>query len=137
MLKKEFKALYRVYIEDTDAGGIVYYVNYLKFLERARTDWLASGGFKQSKLFNFGVMFVIKSLSVEYISSAVLDDNLIVNVVIKRLNKTSLELTQDIVRKDDSRILLTSRCTLVYLDFETRKPIRFSKELYTFFLKSS
>jgi tol-pal system-associated acyl-CoA thioesterase len=64
----------RVYIEDTDAGGIVYYVNYLKFMERARTELMRSLGFGKNRIFNDGVMFVVRDVQIKYLGSAVLDD---------------------------------------------------------------
>jgi len=72
----QFMLPVRVYIEDTDAGGIVYYVNYLKFMERARTEFMRMLGFGKEGIFNDGMMFVVRDVKIRYLSSAVLDDEL-------------------------------------------------------------
>jgi len=92
----EFSAEFRVYIEDTDAGGIVYYANYLKFFERARTEWLRNLGFEQSQLQLENILFVVKSLQVDYQSSAKLDDLIEVTVGIKKITKVAIELQQSV-----------------------------------------
>ena len=92
----EFSAEFRVYIEDTDAGGIVYYANYLKFFERARTEWLRNLGFEQSQLQLENILFVVKSLQVDYQSSAKLDDLIEVTVGIKKISKVAIELQQSV-----------------------------------------
>ena len=76
MPNKEFLLPVRVYIEDTDAGGIVYYVNYLKFMERSRTEFLRSLGYGKTSVLDDGLLFVVHSLSVDYQKSAKLDDEL-------------------------------------------------------------
>jgi len=92
----EFSAEFRVYIEDTDAGGIVYYANYLKFFERARTEWLRNLGFEQSQLQLENILFVVKSLQVDYQASAKLDDLIEVTVGIKKISKVAIELQQSV-----------------------------------------
>ena len=92
----EFSAEFRVYIEDTDAGGIVYYANYLKFFERARTEWLRNLGFEQSQLQLENILFVVKSLQVDYQASAKLDDLIEVTVDIKKISKVAIELQQNV-----------------------------------------
>jgi acyl-CoA thioesterase FadM len=77
----EFSCDLRVYIEDTDAGGIVYYVNYLKFMERARTEFMRSLGFGKDYIFNHDLMFVVRDVAVEYRRPAQLDDELQATVV--------------------------------------------------------
>lgn len=86
----------RVYYEDTDAGGIVFYANYLKFFERARTEWLRAAGIGQLALSDGdGVMFVVKSTSVDYQAPAKLDDELKLTVVVQRLGRASVEFLQE------------------------------------------
>ena len=92
----EFSAEFRVYIEDTDAGGIVYYANYLKFFERARTEWLRDLGFEQSQLQLENILLVVKSLQVDYQASAKLDDLIEVTVEIKKISKVAIELQQSV-----------------------------------------
>ena len=87
---------YGVYYEDTDAGGVVYYANYLKFLERARTDFLKSLGVLQSNLLKENIFFVVKKCNVEYISSSKLDDELKVSCVVLRLGRAGVEFLQEV-----------------------------------------
>jgi acyl-CoA thioester hydrolase len=85
----------RVYYEDTDAGGVVFYANYLKFFERARTEWLRHAGIEQHALTQSdSVMFVVKSTAIDYIAPAKLDDELKLTVVVQRFGKASVEFVQ-------------------------------------------
>lgn len=85
----------RVYYEDTDAGGVVFYANYLKFFERARTEWLRRAGVAQQALAaQDGVMFVVKSTSIDYHAPAKLDDELKLTVTVQRLGRVSVEFFQ-------------------------------------------
>ena len=78
----------RVYYEDTDTGGVVFYANYLKFFERARTEWLRSGGIEQSALAEaFGIMFVVMRTAVDYHAPAKLDNELKLTVVVETLGR--------------------------------------------------
>jgi len=96
----------RVYYEDTDAGGIVYYANYLKFFERARTEWLRSLGIRQQELLDQeGVAFVVRSASVEYIAAARLDDELSLTLTVEKLGRASIQFAQQALRGD---VLLSS-----------------------------
>lgn len=90
----------RVYFEDTDAGGIVYYVNYLKFMERARTELVRSLGFDQSALQGENIIFVVHSVAVRYHAPARLDDELVVGVDVLELKRASVRFRQQIVRAD-------------------------------------
>ena len=91
----------RVYYEDTDAGGIVFYANYLKFFERARTEWLRSGGIDQSRLATSdNLMFVVMHTAVDYHSPAKLDNELKLSVVVERLGRASVEFVQQAWRVD-------------------------------------
>ena len=85
----------RVYYEDTDAGGIVYYANYLKFFERARTEWLRALEVGQQQLASErGIMFVVRSAKIDYAAPAKLDDELRLTVAISKLGRASLTFTQ-------------------------------------------
>ncbi|WAW10727.1 tol-pal system-associated acyl-CoA thioesterase [Oxalobacter vibrioformis] len=85
----------RVYIEDTDMGGVVFYANYLKFFERARTEWLRSLGVSQQMLMDeYSQIFVVGRLSVDYIKSARLDDALRITVEVERMGKASVHFSQ-------------------------------------------
>jgi acyl-CoA thioester hydrolase len=94
----------RVYYEDTDAGGIVFYANYLKFFERARTEWLRAAGISQQLLTQtHGAIFVVKSTAVDYHAPAQLDDELKVSVVVRRLGRASIQFTQEVWRIDQGQ----------------------------------
>lgn len=92
----------RVYIEDTDAGGIVYYANYLKFCERARSEWLRSLGFDQHGLMQEGIRFVVRDLSIRYRRPAVLDDEIIATVTVAELTRAGMTLNQTVVRRSET-----------------------------------
>lgn len=91
----------RVYWEDTDAGGVVYHASYLRFLERARTEWLRSAGFAQDAMRQeVGVVFVVRAMQLEFLRPARLDDELIVEVAMDAARRASLLLRQAIRRSD-------------------------------------
>jgi len=94
-MNDEFEFALRVYWEDTDAGGVVFYANYLKFFERARTEWLRALGFEQERLrTELGAMFVVSATGVRYLSPARLDDQLRVTVKPLKLGRVSMDLVQ-------------------------------------------
>lgn len=94
----------RVYIEDTDAGGIVYYANYLKFFERARSEWLRALGFNQQVLMAQGARFVVRDLNIRYRKPAMLDEEIVVTVEVSALTKAGMTLNQRVFRWSDSDI---------------------------------
>ncbi len=87
---------YKIYYEDTDAGGVVYYANYLKFLERARTDLLTQGGISQVNISRSGVLFAVQHCNIKYISSAKLEDTISVTCSVNKLRGASVEFLQTI-----------------------------------------
>jgi len=92
----------RVYWEDTDAGGVVYYANYLKFLERARTEWLSALGLEQDHLAQeAGVVFVVRRVEADYLKPARFNDRLTVHSELTELNRASLLMTQQITRGEE------------------------------------
>jgi tol-pal system-associated acyl-CoA thioesterase len=104
----------RVYWEDTDAGGVVYYANYLKFCERARTEWLRGLGIDQQALAQTErLMFVVSTAQVRYVSPARLDDALLVGVDFGTRGAASLEFVQQVRRDDPARTLLAEARVLV------------------------
>jgi acyl-CoA thioester hydrolase len=95
----------RVYYEDTDTGGIVFYANYLKFFERARTEWLRSGGIDQSVLAQTeGIMFVVMRTAVDYHVPATLDNELNLSVTVERRGRASVEFLHEAWRLDPAAI---------------------------------
>ena len=109
----------RVYYEDTDAGGIVYYSNYLKYTERCRTELLRKIGITQTELSKqHNIKFIVHSLSIRYINPAFLDNLLTVETTICALKKASIEFSQRIFRKDvNTKIdIIESKCKIVSID---------------------
>lgn len=96
----EFHTPVRVYIEDTDGGGIVYYVNYLKFMERARTEFLRSLGFGHHLTSDEDVMFVVRGADIRYLQPARMDDALTVTAQVQSLGRASLVFSQEVRRSD-------------------------------------
>jgi acyl-CoA thioester hydrolase len=97
----DFSWTIRVYYEDTDAGGVVFYANYLKFFERARTEWLRAMGVGQHALAaDEQVIFIVKSTTVDYLAPAQLDDTLRISVTVARLGRASVSFTQQAWRMD-------------------------------------
>ncbi len=96
-----FRWTLRIYYEDTDAGGIVYYANYLKYFERARTEWLRHAGINQADMAGqHQVMFVVKSTSIDYHLPAQLDDELVIITGIEKMGRASLVFVQQAWRRD-------------------------------------
>ena len=111
----------RVYYEDTDAAGVVYYANYLKFCERARTEWLRALGFEQQSLRDErGTVFVVRSVSADYLASAVLDDALTVETHVAEIGRAKLVFAQKILRGED--VLFESKVGVVCVDWSKKKP---------------
>lgn len=121
----------RVYWEDTDAGGVVYYANYLKFLERARSEWLRALGFEQPELLGrHGGMFVVKRVEADYLSPARFNDSLNVEATLVEQNKASLMMAQRILRED--AVLMAARVMLVWVKENSFKPARIPAEILEF-----
>jgi len=98
-----FKWPVRVYYEDTDLGGVVYYANYLKFMERARTEWLRALGFEQTALArDHGVVFVVSSLAIDYLKPAAFNDELTVTVELESLGAAQIVVKQTVARAGQS-----------------------------------
>jgi acyl-CoA thioester hydrolase len=113
----------RVYWEDTDAGGIVYYANYLRYLERARTEWLRSFGFSQGTLAqDGGIVFAVVSLNIEYRRPARLDDELTISCAPRTEGSASVHFAQRVIRQDE--LLIEADVRVACLDARTLKPKR-------------
>jgi 4-hydroxybenzoyl-CoA thioesterase len=112
----------RVYYEDTDAGGIVYYVNYLKFMERARTERLRDLGYAQSALVGENLLFVVHSAEARYHAPARLDDELLVSCEVIELNRASLRFRQRIRRVADEALLCEGQFLVACVRADSLKP---------------
>jgi acyl-CoA thioester hydrolase len=109
----EFKSRFKVYYEDTDSGGVVYYANYLKFLERARTDAISSLDFSNNKLIEkFGIFIIVKSCNLNFLRPAKLEDNLDIISKVMEVKNVSIKMKQNIFVNDsmivEAEILLAS-----------------------------
>jgi len=115
----------RVYWEDTDGGGIVYYANYLRFLERARTEWLRSLGQSQQELARTpGILFAVAGLSIEYRRPARLDDELLITCEPRGERAASMRFLQRIERVPGGELLVEADVRVVCLDARTLRPKR-------------
>ncbi len=113
----------RVYWEDTDAGGVVYYANYLKFMERARSEWLRACGFEQDVLRDeAGVVFVVRRVEIDYLSPARFNDQLDVSVSLHETGRASLSVRQELMR--GSTCLARAEVTLACVDAVRFKPVK-------------
>jgi len=112
----------RVYYEDTDAGGIVYYANYLKFVERARTEWLRELGINQVKFLEQNIGFVVRKVEMDNIASAKLDDLLSVTSTIVALKRASLVFHQEITNQAQ-QVICRATVRIACVNFQTVKPM--------------
>jgi len=118
----------KVYYEDTDAGGVVYYANYLNFLERARTEALVSLGFSNKKIKDeFGALIIVKSCTIDYKKSAYLEDELSIRSFVKSITKTSFFMNQFVSRGED--VIVEAKVHLVFVNNKS-KPMRIPRSLF-------
>ena len=121
-MHENFYHTVKVYYEDTDAGGIVYYANYLKYLERARTEALTTIGLSNLQIKEkFGALIIVKSCNIEFKKSAYLEDNLNIRSFIKSVTKTSFVMNQ-FISKDDN-IIVEAQVHLVFVN-DKSKPVK-------------
>jgi len=120
IVKGEFIWPVRVYYEDTDSGGVVYYANYLKFMERARTEWLRSLGYEQNRLIDEGLIFAVRRAEVDYLKPARFNDMLQIKSRIFDCRRASIEFAQSVCREEE--VLCHGRIRIASLDVETFKP---------------
>jgi acyl-CoA thioester hydrolase len=127
-MHENFNHKVKVYYEDTDSGGVVYYANYLKFLERARTEALASLGFSNKKIKDkFGALIIVKSCNIDYKKSAHLEDELSIRSFVKSITKTSFIMYQFISKKED--LIVEAKVCLVFVN-DKGKPIKIPDTLF-------
>ena len=123
----EFSLPIRVYIEDTDAGGIVYYVNYLKYFERARTEFMRTLGMDRPAISDNGWMFVVSKVSLNYRQPARLDDALSVTLVAQRVGAATIDFAQTVRR--DRTLLVEGSLQIACVDRDTGRPRRLDGDL--------
>jgi acyl-CoA thioester hydrolase len=126
---KDFIWPVRVYYEDTDAGGVVFYANYLKFFERARTEMLRAIGYEQDQLLTVeGIIFVVRFVQVDYLSPARFNEQLQVSAKVSLAKKASFTFQQDITRGDD--VLCKGSVRIACLDAKTMRPRAIPETLF-------
>ena len=127
-MHKNFFHNLKVYYEDTDAGGVVYYANYLKFLERARTEALVTLGFNNRKIKkDFGALIIVKSCNIDYKISAHLEDELSIRSFVKSITRTSFFMNQFVSRGED--LIAEAKVHLVFVSKEG-KPMKIPDSLF-------
>jgi len=119
----------RVYYEDTDAGGVVFYANYLKFMERARTEWLRDLGFEQDQLMqDHGIVFAVTHVHMDFLKPAKFNDLLNVSVQLLQLGRASIVVHQEIYRENE--LLNRADIKLACVDKDTFTPQRIPESIY-------
>ena len=130
-MHKSFTHKVKVYYEDTDAGGVVYYANYLKYLERARTEALSTIGLSNRKIKNdYGSLIIVKSCNIEYKKSAYLEDDLQIKSFIESTSKTSFLMNQSIFK--DEELIVEAKIRLVFIN-EKFKPVKIPEKILSDF----
>jgi acyl-CoA thioester hydrolase len=128
MVNSEFSWPVRVYYEDTDAGGIVYNANYLKFLERARTEWLRQLGIEQDHLLQLDVAFVVRHIDIEFRNAARFNQLLTVSCRVAQLKRASMMFTQEIV-DEQNRIIVSAEVIIACVRVSVMKPIAIPEDV--------
>lgn len=123
-----FTQIVRVYIEDTDAGGIVYYVNYLKFMERARTEFMRALGYGKTAIFSDDKMFVVHSANVKYLGAARLDDELEVTARPLKVARSNIVFEQSVLRGGE--LLCQGEIRIACVDRESNRPCAMPDTMY-------
>lgn len=127
MMSNNFNWPVRIYIEDTDVGGVVYHASYLKFMERARTEYLRHLGFGKTFIFNAQLLFVVHSLSIRYIKPVKLDDVLQVATRVVNVGKTSVVWKQQMLR--DNQLVCDADVVIACVDPRLMKPRRIPDDM--------
>ena len=127
-MSKQFIYKVKIYYEDTDSGGVVYYANYLKYLERARSEAIYSLGLTNTKLIkDYGTIIIVKSCNIEYKKPASLEDELTIRSFVKSITKTSFFMNQIITKGDDT--IVEAQVHLVFVN-DLGKPVKIPDEIY-------
>tara|TARA_R110002096_G_scaffold125470_6_gene271045 strand:- start:194 stop:622 length:429 start_codon:yes stop_codon:yes gene_type:complete len=130
---KPFHWPVRVYYEDTDAGGVVFYANYLRFLERARTEWLRSSGFEQDQLRSeYGIVFAVREVGIKYLKPARFNEQLSVSVENIQLKQASMAMQQSVYKidTDKNELIVKATVNVVCLHSEQFSPSPIPKPIY-------
>lgn len=123
----------RVYYEDTDAGGVVFYANYLRYLERARTEWLRSHGFEQDELrTDYGIVFAVRAVDIKYLKPARFNEQLTVSVEKIQLKQASMAMQQSVFKldADKNELIVKATVNVVCLHSEKFSPSPIPKPIF-------
>jgi 4-hydroxybenzoyl-CoA thioesterase/acyl-CoA thioester hydrolase len=120
----------RIYIEDTDAGGIVYYVNYLKYMERSRTELLRSMGFGKAAVLDDGLLLVVRHADIDYLAAARLDDEIVATVKVQKVARTYVVFYQEIRRSNQLLCKALVKIACVHTHNDSMKPSRMPVAVY-------
>lgn len=121
----EFRWPLRVYYEDTDSGGVIYHAGYLRFMERARTEWLRSLGLNQQRLRDEeGLVFIVTAMEIEFLSPGRLDDELEATVRLTQTRPASMAMEQRVLRVSDQLLLCTARVRAACVELDGFRPRR-------------
>ena len=130
---KSYSLPIRIYYEDTDAGGVVYHSNYLNFFERARTEWLRELGYEQDDLRREeNIVFVVRNVDISYLKPALFNDQVIATAEIKKLGRSSMEVSQRILRDNDAdkiEVLATGTVIIVCVNATLFKPVKIPESI--------
>ncbi|WP_020558935.1 tol-pal system-associated acyl-CoA thioesterase [Thiofilum flexile] len=133
VVSNHFSLPIRIYYEDTDAGGVVYHAGYIRFMERARTEWLRQLGFEQHYLMNaLNIAFAVRSLSIEYLKPAKFDDQIEVTARVKHLGRASIEFEQTVTRRNlttEAELLITASVKVVCVQLDKFKSTAIPHEI--------
>jgi len=119
----------RVYLEDTDAGGIVYHASYVRFMERARTEWLRAAGLDQTRTFAEDLSFVVHSMQLRFVQPARLDETLTVTCEITEIRAASLHIAQRVIRDATGEVCCTAELTVACISLATGRARRLPASL--------
>lgn len=129
---KPFEWPVRVYYEDTDAQGVVYYANYFRFMERARTEWLRALNIDQARLLHQERrMFVVTSMNADFLAPARFNDEIVITARLKERSRASFEIEQNIYRDSlDGSLLIRGFVKAAFLNADTLRPLRVPAEIF-------
>lgn len=122
----------KLYFEDTDTMGIIYHANYIKYFERARTDWLRSAGFQPMKMEEVGVGFVVRKMEIEWLAPLNLDDEIIATAQVSKMGNASVTLEQTITRGGE--MVCRGEVLIVCVGAQSKKPMPVPDELKAVFM---
>lgn len=120
----------KVYLEDTDAGGVVYHANYLKYMERARTDFIRHYGLERNYMLNNKQIFLVRKMDITYHAPALLDDELEADARIDEMHKYAANFKQQVIRVSDAKLLCSAHTQVVCVDSDSKKLLKLPADIF-------